>query len=212
MTDYPIRKTNHCYDLDKCLIEWELIQMRLGDKLWESDKDRGTGIYGQNRQTSLQRSTQNASDARSNDGVVNPYRDGLGTPRDVKITDWRADDENYAFYQQRFRDGQEEYTILNEAYEGTVFADVIRDVNGIRSRIIHRNSCTTNSVHKDNSPRYHMALITNTNAYFIFPTLNEVIHIPADGYIYEVDTTILHTFVNCGPDRTHLIIAKPNST
>ena len=48
--------------------------MRLGDKLWESDKDRGTGIYGQNRQTSLQRSTQNASDARSNDGVVNPYR------------------------------------------------------------------------------------------------------------------------------------------
>ena len=47
MTDYPIRKTNHCYDLDKCLIEWELIQTRLGDKLWESDKDRGTGIYGQ---------------------------------------------------------------------------------------------------------------------------------------------------------------------
>lgn len=212
MRDYPIRKTNHCYDLDKCLIEWELIQMRLGDKLWDSDKEKGTGIYGQNRQTSLQRSTQNASDARSNNGVVNPYRDGLGTPRDVKITDWRANDANYEFYQKRFREGQEEYKILNEAYEGTVFADIIRDVNGVRSRIIHRNSCTTNSVHKDNSPRYHMALITNPNAYFIFPTLNEVIHIPADGCIYEVDTTILHTFVNCGPDRTHLIIAKPNSS
>ena len=202
MRDYPIRKTNHCYDLDKCLIEWELIQMRLGDKLWDSDKEKGTGVYGQNRQTSLQ---------RSNESVGNPYRDGLGTPRDVKITDWRANDANYAFYQERFRKKQSEYTILNEAYEGTVFADVIRDVNGLRSRIIHRNSCTTNSVHKDNSPRYHMALITNSNAYFIFPTLNEVIHIPADGCIYEVDTTILHTFVNCGPDRTHLIIAKPNS-
>ena len=208
----PIRKTNHCYDLDSCLVEWELIQLRLGDKLWDSDKEKGIGIYGQNRQTSLQRSTKNAPDARSNNGIVNPYRDGLGTPRDVKITDWRANDANYEFYQKRFREGQEEYKILNEAYEGTVFADIIRDVNGVRSRIIHRNSCTTNSVHKDNSPRYHMALITNPNAYFIFPTLNEVIHIPADGYIYEVDTTILHTFVNCGPDRTHLIIAKPNST
>ena len=213
MTDYPIRKTNHCYDLDKCLIEWELIQMRLGDRLWDSDKEKGTGIYNNcNRQTSLQRSTQNASDARSNNNVVNPYRDGLGTPRDVKITDWRANDENYAFYQKRFRKKQSEYTILNEAYEGTVFADVIRDVNGIRSRIIHRTSCTTNSVHKDNSPRYHLALITNPNAYFIFPTLNEIMHIPADGCLYEVDTTILHSFVNCGPDRTHLVISKRSSS
>ena len=100
------------------------------------------------------------------------------------------------------------YKILNEIYEGTVFADIIKDVDGIRSRIIYRNSCTTNSVHKDNSPRYHLALITNPNAYFIFPTLNEIIHIPDDGYLYEVDTTILHSFVNCGPDRTHLIISK----
>lgn len=187
--------------------------MRLGDRLWDSDKERGTGVYSRhNRQTSIQRSTQNASDARSNNGVVNPYTDGLGTPPDLEIKDWRANDENYAFYQKRFRKKQEEYKILNEAYEGTVFADIIRDVNGIRSRIIHRSSCTTNSVHKDNSPRYHVALITNPNAYFIFPTLNEVIHIPADGCVYEVDTTILHTFVNCGPDRTHLIIAKPNSS
>ena len=44
--------------------------------------------------------------------------------------------------------------------------------------------------------------------WIIFPTLNEIIHIPDDGYLYEVDTTILHSFVNCGPDRTHLIISK----
>ena len=209
MTDYPVRKTNHCYDLDRCLVEWELIQHRLGDKLWDSDKGLGTGIYSNyNRQTSVQRSTQNPSDTRSNRGVVNPYTDGLGAPRDVKIEDWRANDGNYAFYQKRFRKKQSDYKILNEIYEGTVFADIIKDVDGIRSRIIYRNSCTTNSVHKDNSPRYHLALITNPNAYFIFPTLNEIIHIPDDGYLYEVDTTILHSFVNCGPDRTHLIISK----
>ena len=104
MTDYPVRKTNHCYDLDRCLVEWELIQHRLGDKLWDSDKGLGTGIYSNyNRQTSIQRSTQSPSDARSNRGVVNPYTDGLGAPKDVKIEDWRANDGNYAFYQKRFR-------------------------------------------------------------------------------------------------------------
>ena len=25
---------------------------------------------------------------------------------------------------------------------------------------------------------------------------------------YEVDTTLLHSFVNCGTDRTHLVISK----
>ena len=186
--------------------------MRLGDRLWDSDKEKRTGIYGQNRQTSLQRSTQNASDARSNNGVVNPYTDGLGAPSDVEIKDWRANDGNYAFYQERFRKGQEDYKILNEAYEGTVFADIIQDVNGERARIMEMNPSTTYTVHKDNSPRYHLALITNPNAYFIFPTLNQIMHIPADGYLYEVDTTILHSFANCGPDRTHLVISKRSSS
>jgi hypothetical protein len=103
---------------------------------------------------------------------------------------------------------QSDYIILNDIYEGTVFADVIRDMHGERSRIMHMQPRTSYFVHQDKTPRYHLALITNPNAYFIFPTLNEIVHIPADGYVYEVDTTILHSFVNCGPDRTHLVISK----
>ena len=184
----PIRKTNHCYDLDRCLVEWELIQLRLGDNLYDSDKVLGTGIYGQRRQTCLQRSNKN---------VVNPYTDGTGEHREKK---------------DRIIKVQSEYTILNEVYEGTVFADMIHDVNGERARIMEMNAYTTYSVHKDNSPRYHLAIITNPNAYFIFPTLNQIMHIPADGCLYEVDTTILHSFVNCGPDRTHLVISKRSSS
>lgn len=181
----PIRKTNHSYDLDRCLVEWERIQSRLGDELWGSDEVFGTGIYGQRRQTCLQRSSKS---------VVNPYTDGAGEHRDKK---------------DRIIKDQSEFTILNEIYEGTVFANMIQDVNGERARIMHMNSYSAYSVHKDNSPRYHLALITNPNAYFIFPTLNEIIHIPDDGCLYEVDTTILHSFVNCGPDdRTHLVISK----
>ena len=52
----PIRKTNYSYDLDRCLVEWDKIQSRLGDELWDSDEEKGTGIYGQRRQTCLQRS------------------------------------------------------------------------------------------------------------------------------------------------------------
>ena len=187
MTKYltmPIRKTNYSYDLDRCLVEWDKIQSRLGDELWDSDEERGTGIYGQRRQTCLQ---------RSNKSVVNPYTDGAGENRDKK---------------DRIIKDQSEFTILNEIYEGTVFADMIHDVNGERARIMYMNAYTAYSVHKDNSPRYHLALITNPNAYFIFPTLDEIIHIPDDGCLYEVDTTLLHSFVNCGTDRTHLVISK----
>lgn len=162
--------------------------MRLGDNLYDSDKVLGTGIYGQRRQTCLQRRNKN---------VVNPYTDGTGEHREKK---------------DRIIKDQSEYTVLNEVYEGTVFADMIYDVNGERARIMHMNDYTTYSVHKDQSPRYHLALITNPNAYFIFPTLNQIMHIPADGYLYEVDTTILHSFVNCGPDRTHLVISKRSSS
>ena len=195
----PIIKTNHSYDLDKCLVEWELIQLRLGDKLWDSDKVLGTGVYGQRRQTCLQ---------RSNKSVVNPYTDGAGARREWTISRWQAPKAK----KKSIIKDQSEYKILNEAYEGTVFADIIQDVNGERARIMEMNPSTTYTVHRDNSPRYHLALITNPNAYFLFPTLNEIMHIPADGCLYEVDTTILHSFVNCGPDRTHLVISKRRSS
>jgi hypothetical protein len=175
-----VKRTNHSYDLDKCLVEWELIQSRLGDNLWSKP-------LGKNRQTCIQ---------RSNESGGNPFTDGTGSiygNNPVK---------------DRILMIQSDYIILNDIYEDTVFADVIRDMHGERSRIMHMQPHTTYSVHKDKSPRYHLALITNPNAYFIFPTLNEIVHIPADGYVYEVDTTILHSFVNCGKERDHLVMAK----
>jgi len=121
--------------------------------------------------------------------LSNPYTDGTGSFRGTDKVEL-------------------DYSMLNEIYEGTVFEDVIRDLTGVRSRIMTKKMHTTYSVHFDPAPRYHLALITNPNAYFIFPTLNEIMHIPADGCLYEVDTTILHSFVNCGEDRTHLVISK----
>ena len=120
---------------------------------------------------------------------LDPYTDGAGTFRDTDKV-------------------ETDYTMLNEVYGGTIFDRVIRDVNGVRARLMTKKMHSTYSVHSDKTPRYHLALITNPNAYFIFPTLNEIMHIPADGYVYEVDTTLPHSFANCGPDRTHLVISK----
>ena len=70
-----VKKTNHYYDLDKCLVEWELIQLRVGNRLYNSDEVLGANTYGQRRQTCLQ---------RSNKFVVNPYTDGAGENREKK--------------------------------------------------------------------------------------------------------------------------------
>ena len=135
-------------------------------------------------QTCLQRNLKSDYD---------PYTDGAGSFRGTDKTEL-------------------DYNILNDIYGGTIFERVIRDLHGVRSRLMIKKMHTTYSVHQDKAPRYHLALITNPNAYFIFPTLNKIMHIPADGFVYEVDTTIPHSFVNCGEDRTHLVISKRSSS
>ena len=67
---------------------------------------------------------------------------------------------------------------------------------------------STYSVHQDKAPRLHLALDTHPNAYFFWPEHKEFVHIPADGFVYWVDTTKPHTFVNAGPDRTHLVMVE----
>ena len=175
----PIRKTNLSYDLDSCLVSFEQVQNRLRADMWKTSNDGST-------QTCLQKS--NKIDGWG-DPSDHPYIDGSGSFRNTNKI-------------------ESDYDILLEIYQGTIFERIIRDVNGVRSRLMTKREHTTYSVHKDQIPRYHLALITNPNAYFIFPTLNQIMHIPADGCLYEVDTTIPHSFVNCGPDRTHLVISK----
>ena len=93
-----VKKTNHYYDLDKCLVEWELIQLRVGDGLYNSDEVLG-GTAHMDKDDKLV--------YNGNKFVVNPYTDGeTGENREKK---------------GRIIKVQSEYTILNEVYEGTVF-------------------------------------------------------------------------------------------
>jgi len=185
-----IKRTNWSYDLDKCLVEWDHIKI-YPDMRWMTFKDGSSQTYIQRNPKILSNHFIGGGGAQHGFDNINPDRRGRRRPS-VKV--------------------DLDYNMLNEIYEGSLFEDIIRDVNGVRSRIMVKTPHTSYSVHQDKTPRYHLALITNPNAYFLFPTMNEIIHIPADGYVYEVDTTLLHSFVNCGPaDRTHLVISKGNS-
>ena len=98
-----------------------------------------------------------------------------------------------------------EYCILNPLYEGTIFEEIINDLDGTRARVLIKEEKTAYSHHQDPTSRCHVALETNSDAFFVFPKEQIVCHIPADGCAYKVDTTRYHTFVNCGADRVHLV-------
>ena len=67
---------------------------------------------------------------------------------------------------------------------------------------------TTYSVHADKAPRLHLAIVTHDDAYFFWPEHKVFVNIPSDGYVYWIDTTEKHTFVNAGPDRVHLVMVE----
>jgi len=107
-----------------------------------------------------------------------------------------------------------DFYLINDIYHGTLFEEIINILNVVSSRIkVIDEHWRGTSVHIDRTKRSHLALNTNPNAHFIFPRNpiekkeTEIIHIPADGYVYNVDTTKPHIFVNAGEEnRAHLIM------
>ncbi len=179
------RKTHIHYDIDRMMLEWDDIKSRLMENMWFMSE----GNHG--RQTCLQYSKN----------CQNIFTDGCGSFKNTNKIEL-------------------DYNMLNNFYEGTIFETIINDLNAVRSRFMTMHLHTTYSVHRDKAPRYHIALDTHSNAYFLFPSYkiyhetlaNKITvgleHIPADGFVYEVDTTQPHTFVNAGPDRTHLVMCQ----
>jgi hypothetical protein len=103
--------------------------------------------------------------------------------------------------EQDFTEFEEEFThtYLYEVYRALPFPVG-------RFRIMRIKPKTTYSVHTDNSKRIHIPLITNIGAYLLFPEIEKLVHMPADGRVFLADTTLRHTAINCGPaDRIHLV-------
>jgi hypothetical protein len=81
-----------------------------------------------------------------------------------------------------------------------------------RTRIMTMEGRRCYSIHKDDNPRLHIALKTTNQAKFIFTQPAEIIHIPADGHVWWVDTRNEHTAINGSLEpRVHLLMSLANT-
>ena len=78
-----------------------------------------------------------------------------------------------------------------------------------RVRLMRMAKKSSLSIHWDASLRYHYAIVTNPACYLVFMEgdIGHFRHIPADGYLYEMDARLTHTAINASREaRTHLVI------
>ena len=108
--------------------------------------------------------------------------------------------------------------IENSIFKGKDFTSFLFDIpytNNIisnlglyRTRVLRLSPGQCLSYHRDPTKRIHIPLITNIKAFLIID--KEVIHLPADGNHYLIDTTQKHTAINASPehlreDRIHIV-------
>lgn len=99
------------------------------------------------------------------------------------------------------------YSNLNPFFKDTYFEDIINQFNLLRTRLIWINPYSCYSLHRDEHPRVHIPLVTNSECYFVFheADYSSITHLAA-GNVYWVDTRKCHTFMNCSDaDRLHLV-------
>lgn len=99
---------------------------------------------------------------------------------------------------------EEEYNILNPLFEDTIFDDIIKKYKLFRSRLMWSYPKSCYSLHKDQTKRIHIPIITNKDCYFLFPDV-KLFHL-STGFLYQVDTTNIHSFCNFSNNsRLHFI-------
>jgi hypothetical protein len=93
---------------------------------------------------------------------------------------------------------------VNPAFKGTIFEELIKQYKITRTRLMWLKPCSCYSMHKDDTPRIHIPLITNDQCYFVFRDKG-CFNLPAGG-VYWVDTTEHHSAMNCSSEwRLHLL-------
>ncbi len=104
---------------------------------------------------------------------------------------------------------EHEFCHIQLDLKGTVIDDYLRwlEVPVYRTRIMMARPKSCYSIHRDYSPRLHLPLVTNSQCNFVFTNPAQLIHMPADGKTYWVDTRHEHTFMNGSLEaRLHLVM------
>lgn len=104
---------------------------------------------------------------------------------------------------------EEEYSYIHPDLVGgyiDMWLNSLPQYKLVRTRLMLIPGRTCYSVHSDPHPRIHIPIITNKQCYICFPGEQRMVHLPADGSSYWVDTTKTHTAINCSQlNRIHLV-------
>lgn len=125
---------------------------------------------------------------------------------DDSTTDWSA---GIGKSTAKTPEWEHQFSKIQPALKGTVIEDYLTwlGVPVYRTRIMASRAKSCYSIHKDYSPRLHLPLITNKQCNFVFADPAKLIHMPATGETYWVDTRKSHTFMNGSLEsRLHLVM------
>ena len=104
-----------------------------------------------------------------------------------------------------------DFKVFHPDYEDTILGKIYREfplpVCRMRLMRVPAKKCYTMHIDGD-TYRYHFAVISNEDAFFVFKNQQRIKHIPVDGYAYRVHVKEPHTHVNCNADfdRIHLVL------
>ena len=107
---------------------------------------------------------------------------------------------------------ERDFTRINAEFRGTAIEELLGKLTFPfgRTRLMRMAKKSCLSIHWDTSLRYHYAVVTNPACYLVHMEgeTGRFHHIPADGYLYEMDARLTHTAINASREaRIHLVIA-----
>ncbi len=107
---------------------------------------------------------------------------------------------------------ERDFKVVNPEFRGTAIEALLEKLpfEFGRTRIIRMPKKSCLSIHWDTSLRYHYAVETNPACYLVRMEggTGRFYHIPADGYLYEMDARLTHTAINASREtRIHLVIS-----
>lgn len=103
------------------------------------------------------------------------------------------------------------YRTIQPELEGTELSELIKKYNGFRTRIMLMSPRSCYSVHKDSCPRIHIPIITNNQAWMVWPYNGLCLNLKP-GTVYWTDTRKHHSFFNAHDEltRIHVVMNVEN--
>jgi len=122
---------------------------------------------------------------------------------------YKIGDDPFTSAVGRRQDGDYLYKEINPLFLGTIFESLIVKFNCTRSRLMWVNGMSCYSMHRDETCRIQIPLITNPECFFLFKTAPPQ-HLSV-GNVYFIDTRKMHTFINCSDfPRLHFVGCTTN--